>query len=125
MGIDFNNLVLGPCMDAFYKSCLVTPVKSQPMAIPYPARGVWTTDNINVATDDGGSFSSRVLKYGIKIDEFMIPPVQHDVLTFKVSDLPMGYLRDALNPTATVDFLIDNDQPDGQGGSTLILKRKM
>lgn len=124
MSVDFNSLVLGPCMDAFQKSCTVTPTKSQPMAAPYAARGVFTVDNITVPMDDGGTLSSRVLKYGIKLDEFTVPPLQYDTLTFKVSDLPMGYLKDVLNPAATVDFLVDSDQPDGQGGTTLILKRK-
>jgi hypothetical protein len=36
----------------------------------------------------------------------------------------MGYLRDELDPNSYVSFLVDNDQPDGQGGTTLILKRK-
>lgn len=125
MSTDFSQLVLGPCMDAFGKPVVVTPLASQPGAPPYPNRGVWQTDNISVVTEGEGQFSTRVLKFGIKMDEYAVPPQQGDVLTFKLSDLPTGYRVDWLNrSTGSVDFIVDNDQPDFQGGSTMILKRR-
>lgn len=124
MAIDFSSLVLGPCMDSFAKEVSITPVKSQPTAAPYDARGVWTVDNINVMTENDTAFSTRTLKFGIKLDEFTVSPEQGDYLSIKAKDLPMGYLRDALDPNAMVSFVVDNDQPDGQGGTVLILKRK-
>ena len=124
MTIDFSSLVLGPCMDAFSKSVQITPVKSQPLAAPYPARGVWTIDNIMAAMDDGAMMSTRVLKLGIKINEFVIPPLQYDFIAVNVGDLPLGYLNDVLQPAgSTINFVVDKTQPDGQGGMTLILKR--
>lgn len=111
-------------MDAFSKNVTIIPVKSQPMSGPYSSRGVWQVDNINVATDEGGTFSSRILKFGIKLNEFTIPPLQYDILSIMASDLPMGYFADALVPSSNIDFVINDIQPDGQGGATLMLKRK-
>lgn len=122
--IDFADLVLGPCMDVFSVPITVTPVQSQPMAAPYSARGSLHIDNIEVAADNGELFATRVLKCGINMSEFTYPPVQYDVLTLLTSDLPMGYVKDIATPGSTVDFTIDNARPDGQGGMTLILKRK-
>jgi hypothetical protein len=124
MSVDFSSLVLGPCMDAFAKPVTVFPIKSQPLGNPYTAQGVWTIDNIGVGIEDGGNFSTRVVKFGIKLDQFAVSPVQYDEISSKVRDLPMGYVSDELDPNATVTFIVDNDQPDGQGGTTLILKRK-
>lgn len=122
--VDFSGLVLGPCMDAFSVPITVTPVQSQPMAGPYPARGSLHVDNIEVMAENGEPFATRVLKCGIKMDEFSNPPVQYDIITLNVSDLPMGYRRDVLTVGSTADFTIDNPRPDGQGGMTLVLKRK-
>lgn len=124
MSIDLSALVLGPCMDAWAKPVTVTPVKSQPTASPFGMRGVWTVDNINLVADNGTPFSSRTIKFGIKLDELSVPLVQGDYLTTLASDLPMGYLKDIYAPGTKVDFVVDNDQPDGQGGTVLILKRK-
>lgn len=123
MSVDLSALVLGPCMDAWAKPVTITPVKSQPTAAPFGMRGVWIVDNINLVADNGAPFSSRTIKFGIKLDELSIPLAQGDYIRTLASDLPMGYVRDVV-PGAVVDFIIDNDQPDGQGGVVLILKRK-
>ncbi|WP_035698420.1 head-tail joining protein [Bradyrhizobium japonicum] len=124
MSIDLSALVLGPCMEAWAKPVTITPVKSQPTARPYDVRGVWTVDNINLVADNGAPFSTRTIKLGVKLDEFAVPLMQGDYVRTLASNLPMGYLKDAYAPGAVVDFVVDNDQPDGQGGTVLILKRK-
>jgi hypothetical protein len=124
MPIDFSALVLGPCMNTFAKGVSVTPIASNPMGAPYTARGIWIVENVTVMADYEAPVSSRNIKFGIKLDDFPFPPAQGDYVTVAVKDLPMGYKADNLDPSASVDFVIDNDQPDGQGGSTLFLKRK-
>jgi hypothetical protein len=121
--MDFSDLVLGPAMDAFSLSVTITPLKSQPLAAPYPARGVWTITDVDIVTEDGGSFSNRTLKFGIRLFEFTVAPKQGDLITTAVSGLPLAYWNGAIDPSGSIDLLVDDFRADGQGGATLVLKR--
>jgi len=110
-------------MATFSKPVVVTPKKSQPTAAQFPARGVWTIDNISVIMENDAPMSTRVVKLGIKYADFKFVPMQGDFISSKAGDLPLGYLVEKISPSAMVDFIIDNDQPDGQGGCTYIMKR--
>ena len=123
MAIDFSALVLGPCQDAFGHPVSILPVASQPGQGAYAARGIWTVDDVNLVTEDGGNFSSRTLKLGIRLSEFPIYPKQGDRITSSTADLPLAYWEAPIPPAGTVDFLIDDFRPDGQGKADLILKR--
>src|SRR5262245_48505278 len=115
--IDFDALVLAPAMGVFGKPVTVTPIRSQPTAAPYPARGVWEISNVAIVTEDGGQFSNRTIKLGIRMSEFALLPVQGDWVTTQVKHLPLAYTdRMSLDSNSTMDFLIDDQNPDGQGG---------
>ena len=124
MSIDFSALVLGPCMDTFARPLTVYPVASQPTAPQYANRGIWIIDQVPFVGEDGILMSTRTVKMGIMLVDYPVPPQQYDFISVAVADLPMGYKTDTLNPNKPVDFVIDDVNPDGQGGAHLTLKRK-
>jgi hypothetical protein len=123
MAIDFSALVLAPGMNAFARPIMLDPRKSQPLAQPYPARGIWTVSDVELVTEDGGKFSNRTLKLGIRLAEFPVLPKQGDWVTTAMADLPIAYWQEPIDPNGSIDFTVDDARPDGQGGMTLILKR--
>ncbi|MGY3278130.1 head-tail joining protein [Bradyrhizobium sp. S3.7.6] len=125
MGVDFSKLVLAPAMATFAKPVTVTPVVSQPNAAPYTARGIWTIQNTQILGESGNIYSTVNIKLGIRLADFpATAPGQGDKITTLASDLPLGLLDGALDPTITyIDFLLDDVTPDGQGGLSLSLKR--
>jgi len=123
MSIDFSALVLAPAMATFGRPVLILPIASQPIAAPYPARGIWTVESINIPTEDGGTFSSVKLKLGIRLADFTIAPNVEDRVATAASQLPLAYWQGVLPTDGNIDFIIDNFSPDGQGGAVLILKR--
>lgn len=121
--IDFSALVLAPCMGVFGSPVTVTPSRSQPLAAPYVARGVWHVDNVNVITEDGGTFSNRTIKLGIRMADFSVTPTQGDWITTSTANLPLAYWEGEVDKGESIDFVIDDQNPDGQGGASLVLKR--
>jgi hypothetical protein len=121
--IDFSQLVLAPCMMVFGAPITVTPTKSQPLASPYAASGVWHVENINIVTEDGGNFSNRTVKLGIRLADFAVCPTQGDWITTEARNLPLAYWQGDVDPNSSIDFVIDDQNPDGQGGASLTLKR--
>jgi hypothetical protein len=121
--IDFAALVLSPSMAVFGKPVTVTPRKSSPNAPPFAANGIWTVTQVDIVTDDGGMLSSRSLKFGINMEDFSVALKQGDWISTPANLLPIGYWQGDFDPNGNLDFEISDVQPDGQGGSTLILKR--
>jgi hypothetical protein len=121
--IDFSALVLAPCMEVFAKPVTVTPTKSQPLAAPYDARGIWHVDNVKIVTEDGGTFSNRTIKLSVLMADFTATPAQGDWISTEAKHLPLAYWQGDIDPNSNIDFVIDDQSPDGQGGASLILKR--
>lgn len=122
-GVDFSGLVLAPNMLIFGKSVTVTPKKSSPNMAPFPATGIWTVESVNIPMDDGSVLSSRSLKFGIRMADFPVALKQGDWISTAVTDLPLGYWQGDFDPAAMLDLEIVDTGPDGQGGSTLTMKR--
>ena len=110
--IDFDALVLSPCMEVFARPVLVEPIASQPDAPAYIARGVWSSQPIDVQLEDGSIMSSQRHKLGIRASEYTVPIVQGDQITI---DAYMSLPRIGV-------CLVDDSDDDGQGGSELSLK---
>lgn len=121
--IDLDGLVLSQCMNVWAKPVTVTPNASQPLAAPYSARGVWDIHNVAIVTEEGGQLSNRTIKLGIRLSEFTMAPQQGDYITTLSSYLPMAYVQEQIDPTSSIDFVVDDVNPDGQGGACLILRR--
>ncbi|MGD9766856.1 MAG: hypothetical protein AB7U62_04360 [Pseudolabrys sp.] len=102
--IDWSTEVLAPCMDTFARPAVVTPLVSQPGQPAYPCRGIWARHNIDVAMQDG-IMSSAELSFDVREVEFAVQPAPGDKLTVDGKT-----------------YLIDDTDPDGNGGSRWTLK---
>jgi hypothetical protein len=116
MPTDFDRLVLRPAMHAFGKPITITPTVSQPNAAPYPARGVWEEQHVEIPLMDGGLLSANTLDLGIRLSEFAVRPVQGDFVG--IADTRFW------RPELIGSYVINDVKPDGQGGAKIILKRQ-
>jgi hypothetical protein len=110
--VDFSDLVLGPCMDAFAgptdRNQPITwfPIVSIPDSGPMPGmRGIWRYVDREVALDDGSILTTTEITLGIRLADWPVIPSVGDGLT-----APLG------------TYLIDKIKPDSQGGASLVLK---
>lgn len=126
MPTDFVALVLKPGMVTFARPVTVTPLKSLPNAVPYPARGVWQVEVVSIVTEESGNLLSVSIKLGIIIGEYPAMPMQGDWITSLASDLPLSYWQNNTvpAPTSSIDLVVSTVTPDGQGGANLILNRR-
>jgi hypothetical protein len=101
MAVNFANLVLAPCMTVFARVVTIDPVASRPGDLPYTARAIYTTQEFDVQSIDGGLFSDQRTWLGFRFADFTgPPPLARDVIT----------LDDGRR------FLIDDVDVDLQGG---------
>lgn len=103
---DFSGLVLGPLMDEFAREVTFTPVKSQPGEPAYVGRGIFERDHVmeGVLESDYSTTSPALF---VRLADFTVPPEDGDEV--RVDGL---------------DYTVSDDQPDGEGGMLLILRRK-
>lgn len=104
MPINFSALVLAPCMSTFAPTMEVDPVSSRPGAAKYSARGIFTTAEYDIPTQEG-IVSDRKSTIGVRIEEFTShptdpgpPPAARDRLVFEGRK-----------------YMIDDTADDGQG----------
>lgn len=103
--IDFDALVLGPAMDTFARPVSIIPLKSRSSSVPYAARGVYAERPVDVLTEGDAILSSTNITLGIRLSEFTVEPVQGDKVVIGART-----------------FLVDDTDPDGEGGLMLALK---
>ena len=104
--VDFDALVLAPTMNLFARTVQIVPIKSKPNTpAPYAARGIWSARNIDVPMEDSSIYSDTIYTLGIRLSEFDVVPVPEDKVIVD-----------------GVTYLIDDLDPDGQGGSVISLK---
>lgn len=104
--IDFAALVLGPAMTVLGQPITVTPVKSQPNAASYAARGVYALKAVEIPMEGTDLFQqSHQPELGIKLGDFTVPPAQGDTIV-----------------CAQGTFEVFNVILDGQGGAKLVLR---
>jgi len=112
MTIDFNQLVLGPCMGTFAETneVLVTPWPATTDSGPaYTTRGIYSSGPIDVALQEGGIFSDQRTSLGIKLDEW--------------PDIELNYRVDVkVKGVGVVRYWVGDIDTDGQGGATLTLR---
>ena len=112
--MDFPDLVLGPCMDAFALAVTVAPAKSQPGAPFYSGvRGVWASKPVVIETGTG-FHSTNQPTLGIRLadwDAIGQPyPAQGDFIS-------------VANDPASISWEVMDIRPDGQGGADMELRR--
>ena len=104
--VDFDALVLAPTMNLFARPVQIVPIKSKPNTpVPYAARGIWSVRNIDVPMEDSSIYSDTIYTLGIRLSEFDVVPVPEDKVIVD-----------------GIAYLIDDLDPDGQGGSVISLK---
>lgn len=103
---DFSDLVLGPAMDAFGETIVIDPIVSQPGALPYQCRAVFTSRPLDVVLDDGSIVADQRTEIGYRLSEFTVPPTGRDLVTIR-----------------GVQYVGVSAHFDGQGGGTLILRK--
>ena len=99
MGIDWDGLVLKPCMDQFATRITFNPIKSAPGMLPFDRRGVWEVTPITITQEDGSLFITSQFIIGYRLNEMPVRLVKGD--------------------TAAVDgelYTLNAFQYDGQGG---------
>jgi|SRR5579885_1778812 len=112
MSLDFDKVVLSPLMDAFSIPITIRPLKSQPGADPYPARGIWEAQPYTMMQEGQAPLSTTIYRIGLRISEFAVPPAKGDHVL----------IANKSNPNITDEFALDASELDGQGGIKWILK---
>lgn len=101
--IDFDALVLGPAMQTFAEPFTVHPIDDQ----PYSIRGIWSERPNDIVVGDELISSGQIRTIGIRLSEVSAVPQQGWIIR-----------RDR---TGT-EFIIDDLDDDGQGGSIITVK---
>lgn len=114
MPIDYAAVVYSPAFDMFARKIVVTPLASQPGMPEYPSRGVYTTEEDDVLTEEGAIFSDQKTIVDIIAKEFEVLPIQGDHVFIPA---------DSGIPAAGLFEVIDID--DNGGGETTLSLRKV
>lgn len=117
MGIDFSTLVYLPNYDFWGRDIIVTPIKSNPSASAYGARGIYNSGAIDIMTEAGNIVSDNETTLDIRDNEFFDIgqplPIQGDLITIPADG----------NVPAAGDFEV-TDTNAGDGGETTLAIRK-
>jgi hypothetical protein len=112
--IDFDALVLKPATDVFAINVVYTPTVSNPAALPFATRGVYSSTDLDVELQDGTIYSDQQTKLEVRLAEFAAYPTEGDFVT----------ITDARHPAYGKQFWIGDLDEDGQGGGRLLLRLK-
>lgn len=115
MAINFSTQVYSPTYDTFARLVNITPVKSQPLAAAYAARGIYGTMPMDVMGLDGSIVSDARTILDIREVEFSVLPVQGDLVEVPASS--------GLPDQGTFEIIDTNT--NGGGETTLILRKWM
>ena len=90
MGIDQSVAVYLPNFNFWARDIYITPVASQGVGVvAYKARGIWSSNKVDVMLDEGSSISDQYKLLFIRTREFAIPPKQNDLVNIPADgDVP-------------------------------------
>ena len=113
MPLDYSALVYKPAFDTFARPITFNPVVSQPGILPFNARGIYDTGEVDVPALDGSIVSDLKTICDILEVEFPILPVQGDRLTIPAyQSIP-----------AAGEFEVIDCDSNGGGETTLTLRK--
>lgn len=115
MAVDFDALVLGPCMDAFAYPALLMPLVSAPGSPPRVVRGVFKMAGEDILGDHGDMLRADGYTFGVRMSEFGDLQAARGDLLSNVQ-LPSGFLD---GRTFEIE---DTGDADGMGLQVWILK---
>lgn len=116
MGLDYSTSIYLPNYNLLARQIVVTPVASQPGAGPYWARGIYNTDKIDVAAEDGSILTDHRTYVDVLEAEFGVVPVQGDQVFIPKDRGAMGELG---------NFEVIDTWHNGGGETTLQLRKKV
>lgn len=115
MALDFSTLVYDPGYSVFARAVTINPSVSQPNQPSYAARGIFSTQPIDVATENGAILSDQVTILDILEREFAILPAQGDTI-----NIPSSGTLPALGDYEVIDL-----STNGGGETTLVIRKVM
>lgn len=113
MAVAFSTLVYDPCFDMFAVPVTFKPLVSQPSVPSYDARGIFDTDEIDIAALDGSILSDQKTILDIREAEFAVLPVQGDRVMIPAD----------CNGVNRGEFEIIDADTNGGGETTLSLRK--
>lgn len=111
--MNFSTLVYLPVMDMYARPIIITPRASQPSVAAYTARGIYTTEEIDVVGEDGVIYSDQKTIVDIRDIEFSVLPIQHDLIEIPIDDS---------GPSLGIFEIVDADI-NGGGITTLTIRK--
>ena len=115
MAVNFSTQVYMPTFAVFARPVTFTPLVSQPAQPAYTARGIYSTEPMDVLAEGTSSFSDTRTILDIIEAEFAVLPMQGDTVLIDASaDLP-----------AIGSFEIIENKSNGGGEMSLDLRRLM
>ncbi len=113
MAIDFSTQVYEPTYSVFARSVTFAPIASQPNQPPYTGRGIYSTQALEVLTENQSILSDQVTILDILEREFTIMPQQGDRIIIP-SDGSLPELG---------EFEIIDSNTNGGGETTLTIRK--
>ncbi len=115
MAIDFGKLVYEPSFNVFGRPVTFTPAASQPGHVAYTGRGIYSTQPVDVLTENNAILSDAMTILDILEAEFSVLPVQGDTIS-----IPAYLTLPALGA-----FEIIETKSNGGGETTLSIRKIM
>jgi hypothetical protein len=113
MAVDFDKLVLSPCMSTFGREVTIDPVDSRPGEPPYKARGVFKSVAMDTDVMDGVTLGDQKTWFGLRLSDYDgRPPIARDRVT----------INDVQGTTGPTRYYITAVEMDGEGGGMARLR---
>ena len=114
MGLDYSTSIYLPNYNLLARAIVVTPAVSQPSAAPYWTRGIYNTEKLEVAAEDGSILTDHRTYVDVLEAEFAVVPVQGDQVFIPADRGAMGELG---------NFEVIDAFHNGGGETTLQLRK--
>jgi len=115
--INFSADIYKICMDTYSGIVTFYPLKSQPGAAAYDARGIYGTEAVDIMGEDGSIISDQRTILDIREVEYQVLPQQGDLVF-----LAAGNFAAQITEDATYEIL---DADTNGGGETTLSIRKL
>jgi len=114
VGLDYSTSIYLPNYNLLARAIVVTPAVSQPSAAPYWTRGIYNTEKLDVAAEDGSILTDHRTYVDVLEAEFAVVPVQGDQVFIPADRGAMGELG---------NFEVIDAFHNGGGETTLQLRK--
>jgi hypothetical protein len=105
MGLNFDKLVLGPCVSAFGRRVTYRPLASAPGVAAFAVSGIFEAEHEMIERRDGADHSSVAPVLAVRLSAFAVPPRAGDEIVIGAET-----------------YQVWDPRPDGEGKLDLILR---